>query len=190
MKLIQIRGCNASGKTTTVRQFIEKNNFESIEVNIKGKKTYLTINQDKSIVILGRYDKKTGGCDLFDNKEHVFNTIMWIIFNLKPKVIIFEGLIYGLTYKFASELSNFVSKYNYQYKGICLYANEDTVLERLYKRNGGKSIKEINIFKKTKTMISSYKKLLANGYNVKMIDTSNINENEMFKILEDCINER
>lgn len=190
MKLIQIRGCNASGKTTTVRQFIEKNNFRSEEIFIKGIRTYITINQDNSIVILGRYDKKTGGCDLFENKEHVFNTIIWLIVNIRPKTIIFEGLIYGLTYKFASELSDYVKNYNYKYVGICLYVNPDIAIERLYKRNGGKKINEQYVFSKTKSAISAYKKLALNGYNVKMLDTSNIKENEMFKILEDCINER
>lgn len=190
MKLIQIRGCNASGKTTTVRQFIQKNNLEIKEINVKGKNTIITTNKDNSIVVLGRYDKKTGGCDLFSNKDHVFNTIIWIIFNLKPKIIIFEGLIYGLTYKFASEVSDYAKKYNYNYTGLCLYANEEIVLKRLYKRNGGKPIKEQNIFAKTKSMIASYKKLLSNGYNVKMIDTSTLNEENMYKIIEDEIYER
>lgn len=190
MKLIQIRGCNASGKTTSVRQFIQRNNLQIKQVCVKGKNTYITTNEDNSIVVLGRYDKKTGGCDLFANKDHVFNTIVWIIFNLRPKVIIFEGLIYGLTYKFASQVSDYVKKYNYEYSGLCLYANEEIVLQRLYKRNGGKAIKEINIFKKTKTMISSYKKLLSCGYKVKMIDTSTLKEEYMYKIIEDEIYER
>lgn len=190
MKLIQIRGCNASGKTTTVRQFIQRNNFEIKEINIKGKKTFITTNNDNSIVVLGRYDKKTGGCDLFDNKEHVFNTIIWIIMNLRPQIIIFEGLIYSFTYKFASVLSDYVRNYKYKYVGICLYISPELSLTRLYKRNGGKPVKENLIYAKTKAMMGAYKKLFDNGYNVKMIDTGKINENEMYKILEDCINER
>lgn len=187
MKIIQIRGCNASGKTTSVKQFIQRNNLETMEVSVKGKSTYLTTNKDKSIVVLGRYDKKTGGCDLFANKDHVFNTIEWVIFSLRPKTIIFEGLIYGLTYRFASQVSDYAKKYNYEYSGICLYVDEKIAIERLYKRNGGKPIKEQNIFAKTKSTISSYKKLLANGYKVKMIDTSTIKEEEMYKIIEDEI---
>ena len=113
-----------------------------------------------------------------------------MIVNLRPEIIIFEGLIYGLTYKFASILSDYVKNYNYKYYGICLYIKPDIAIERLYIRNGGKKINEQYIFNKTKSAMSAYKKLAANGYNVKMIDTSNIKENEMFKILEDCINER
>ena len=99
-------------------------------------------------------------------------------------MIIFEGLIYGLTYKFASQLSDYVRNYNYEYRGICLYVEPDICFERLYNRNGGKPINENYIFAKTKTMISSYKKLLENGYNVKMINTGNMKEDEMYKIIE------
>ena len=190
MKLIQIRGCNAAGKTTTVRQFIEKNNFRSEEILIKGIRTYITINKDNSIVILGRYDKKTGGCDLFKNKEHVLHTIIWLIVNIRPKTIIFEGLIYGLSYKFASELSDYVRNYNYEYIGICLYIRPDIAIDRLYNRNGGKKINEQYIFNKTKAAMSAFKKLKCNGYKVKLVDTSDISQGNMFKILEDCINER
>ena len=51
MKLIQIRGNNASGKTTTVRQFIQRNNFEIKEISIKGKKTIIAIAHRLSTLI-------------------------------------------------------------------------------------------------------------------------------------------
>ena len=184
MKVIQIRGCNASGKTTMVKQFIQNSNFEIKEIKVKGIKTYITTNENKSIVILGRYDKKTGGCDLFQNKIHVINTIFYVIANMKPKIIIFEGLIYGLTYKFAAELCDNLKKYNYDYTGICLYLEKNTALERLYKRNGGKAVNESYILNKTKSMMASYKKLLSNGYKVKLYDTSKVKEEDMHKILE------
>lgn len=190
MKLIQIRGNNASGKTTTVRQFIQRNNFEIKEISIKGKKTFITTNEDNSIVVLGRYDKKTGGCDLFDNKEHVFNTIIWVIVNLRPQTIIFEGMIYSFTYKFASILSDYVRKYNYKYVGICLYIPVELSLERLYKRNGGKQINEKMLCEKAKAMLGAYKKLYEKGYNVKILDTGKIKEEVMYQILENELNER
>lgn len=190
MKVIQIRGSNGAGKTTIVRQFVQRNNLEIKKISIKGKETYISTNNNGSIVVLGRYDKKTGGCDLYENTEHVLNTMLWAIINLKPKIIVFEGMIYSLSYTFASKVSNIVKKYNYQYLAISLYTNPEVVLERIYKRNGGKAIKENLIFEKIKAVRSSHNKLISNGYNSKIIDTTNIKENEMFKILEDCINER
>ena len=63
------------------------------------------------------------------------------------------------------------------------------VLERIYKRNGGKPIKEKLIFDKVKSVRTSHKRLVENGYNAKLVDTTKINENEMYKILEGEINE-
>ena len=184
MKIIQIRGSNGSGKTTTVKQFVERNNLHIEEIFIKGKKTFITTNDKHSIVVLGRYDKNIGGCDLFDNKEHVFNTILYVVTTFRPEIIIFEGLIYSFTYKFASNLSDYMKNYKYSYQGICLYIPIEVALERIYIRNGGKPIKEDYIITKTKTLISSYRKLLSNGYNVKMVDTSKIEKENMYKILE------
>lgn len=190
MKVIQIRGSNGAGKTTIVRQFVQRNNLEIKKISIKGKETYISTNKDGSIVVLGRYDKKTGGCDLYENTEHVLNTMMWAIINLRPKLIVFEGMIYSLSYKFASKVSDLVKKYNYQYLAISLYTNPEVIFERIYKRNGGKAIKENLIFEKIKAVRSSHNKLITNGYNSKIIDTTNINENEMYKVLEGEINER
>lgn len=189
MKIIQIRGNNASGKTTTVRQFVQRKNLEIEEISVKGKKTFISTNKNHSIVVLGRYDKKTGGCDLFENREHVFNTILYVVTTFRPEIIIFEGLIYSFTYKFASDISDYMKNYKYKYQGICLYAPHKIAMERLYIRNGGKSVKEEMIYNRTKAMVSSYKKLLSNGYNVKMVDTTKVNQEEMYKILEEAINE-
>lgn len=190
MKVIQIRGSNGAGKTTIVRQFVQRNNLEMKKISIKGRETYISTNENGSIVVLGRYDKKTGGCDLYADTDHVINTIMWAIINLKPKLIVFEGMIYSLYYAFAKKVSDFVKKYSYQYLAISLYTNPEVVLERIYRRNGGRAIKERLIFEKIKAVRSSHNKLISNGYKSKIIDTTNIKENEMYKVLEGEINER
>jgi len=184
MKVIQIRGSNGAGKTTIVRQFVQKNNLQIKEINVKGKQTYISIDESGRLVALGRYDKKTGGCDLYDNTEHVLNTIIWVITNIKPKIILFEGMIYSLSFAFAKKVSDLVQEYNYKYLSISLYTNFDVVLARIYKRNGGKEIKENLILDKINSIIKSHKKLKESGYNARMIDTSEINEEDMYKIIE------
>ena len=188
MKVVQIRGNNASGKTTSVRQFVQRNNLELEEIEVNGIKTNISVG--KNVVVLGRYDKKTGGCDLFQNKEHVLSTIVWVIKNIKPETIIFEGLIYSFTYRFASVVSNTAKRYGYNYQAVCLYCPFDITMGRLYKRNGGNPVNEETIKLKTKAMLASYNKLLANGYAVKLLDTSNMDADKMFTIVEGAINER
>lgn len=189
MKIIQIRGSNGAGKTTIVRQFVQRNNLEIKSVSVKGKETFISTNKEGSIVVLGRYDKKTGGCDLYESTDHVLNTIMWAMVNLKPKIIVFEGMIYSLSYRFATKVSDFVKKYNYKYVALSLYTEPNVVLDRIYKRNGGKQIKENLILDKIKTVQVSHNKLINNGYNSKIIDTTNIKEDEMYKVIEGEIND-
>ena len=189
MKVIQIRGSNGAGKTTIAREVVKRNNLEIQSINVNGRETFISTNKDHSIVVLGRYDKKTGGCDLYANTEHVKSTIMWVIVNLKPRLIIFEGMIYSLSYKFASEMSNFVKKYNYDYVALSLYTDPEVVLERIYKRNGGKSINEQLVLDKIKFVSNSHIKLVNNGYNSKMINTTNIKLEDMYKVIEGEFNE-
>lgn len=190
MKVIQIRGSNGAGKTTIVRQFVQRNNLTIKPITIKNKETFISTNEKNDIVVLGRYDKKTGGCDLYDNTEHVLNTLIWVINNMKPKLIVFEGMIYSLSYRFASNVSDLVKKFNYKYIALSLFTDPNVVLQRIYKRNGGKQIKENLILDKIKAVSSSHKKLIDNGYNSKMIDTTNVKEDEMYKIIEGVVNER
>lgn len=187
MKVVQIRGSNGAGKTTIVKQFVQKNKLEIQEINIDGIPTYISTNKGNAIVVLGRYDKKFGGCDLFQNTNHVLKTILWVIVNLKPQLIVFEGMIYSLSYKFATKVSDIVKKYNYEYLALSLYVDLEVALDRIYKRNGGKLIKENLIYDKIKTVKKSHDKLLNTGYVSKLADTTKIKENEMYKILEEVI---
>lgn len=189
MKVIQIRGSNGAGKTTIVKQFVERNNLEMQSVNVNGRETFISVNKQKGIVVLGRYDKKTGGCDLYANTEHVLSTIMWAIVNLKPKIIVFEGMIYSLSFKFASKVSNFVKKYNYDYVALSLYTDPEVVLERIYKRNGGKTINEKLVLDKIKSVSRSHYRLVNSGYNSKLIDTTEVKKEDMYKIIESECNE-
>lgn len=190
MKIIQIRGSNGAGKTTIVRQFCERNGLKIKSLNINNRETFISTNDEGSIVVLGRYDKKTGGCDLYANTDHVLSTIMWVIINMKPRLIVFEGMIYSLSFKFATKVANFVKQYNYEYLALSLYTEPDVVLERIYLRNGGKKINEKLVLDKIKSVSKSHTRLVDNGYNSKLIDTTKTDKNEMYKIIEGVLNEK
>ena len=185
MKIIQIRGSNGSGKTTIVRQYANKNNLKIKSIEVNGIETFISTNETGDIVVLGRYDKKTGGCDLFKNTDHVFNTIISVIENMKPRTIVFEGMIYSLSFRFAKKVFDLAKHYGYYYKAISLYTEPDVVLKRIYKRNGGKTIKENLVLDKIKSVMNSHIKLLEHGIESKKVDTTKIAETDMYKVLED-----
>lgn len=188
MKVIQIRATNAMGKTTIMRQFIEKYNLSVYTEKIKSDAVYITANKDKSIIILGKYGDKWGGCDNFKNKIQVFETIIYLIKKYKPKYIIFEGLLYGKTFKFASNLSNYIKKYDYDYLGITLTADFNFALKRLQKRNGNAGINVEAFYNTWKSVIMSHNKLKAVGTNMVLVDITGVKLEDMVKILEKEVN--
>lgn len=184
MKVIQLRATNAVGKTTIVRQFIDKHGLISQEEIVGSDKVYITANKDKTIIVLGKYSDKWGGCDSFKNRELVFNTIIYLIKKYKPKYIIFEGLLYGKTFLFANNLRQYLKKYNYSYLGITLTCAFEFALNRLQKRNNESNINIEAFYNTWKSVLVSHDKLVKNKVNMKLVDVTNIKYEDMVNILD------
>ena len=183
MQIIQIRGGNACGKTTTVRQFAEQYKLKILEIEVSGIKTDISTN-NKDIVVLGRYDKLNGGCDLFKNKKHVINTLIYIIKTIKPKIIIFEGILYGITFQMSYEINKIAKMYGYKYTGITLYRSKENGMKLLIQRNSGANFNEEHFLQKYKSAFVSHQKLVESGVDMRLINTDKILEDEMYKIIE------
>ena len=85
---------------------------------------------------------------------------------------------------FAYNLNNYIKKYNYKYTGITLNANFDFALNRLNKRNGGKDINIEAFYNTWYSVLNSHKKLKQKGLDMQLVDVTNIELNDMVKILE------
>ena len=186
MVVIQIRGCNATGKTTIVRQFIEKYNLSMKELDVNGTKTIITSNEDNSLVVLGRYDKTIGGCDLYSGTKQVFSTIIYCIKNFNSKTIVFEGMLYSKTFSFTNNLKKAIKNFGYKYIGIYLYRTFDNVVRLLTERNG-KGVNLKNLIPTYKSCYTSYLNCKKAGLNMKKINVDNIKFEEMGEILEEYI---
>ena len=186
MQIIQIRGGNACGKTTTVRQFVNKHNLQIKTIEVGGISTDISTD-NKGIVVLGRYDKLNGGCDLYKNRKHVIDTILYAIKNIKPKLIIFEGILYGITYKMGYDIHKIAKMYGYKYKGITLYRSKENGMKILALRNNGTYYNEDHFLQKYKSSLVAHDKLIKSGVDMILINTDNVPENEMYKIIENNI---
>ena len=183
-KVIQLRATNAMGKTTVIRQFINKYNLIVDKINVLNDKVYVTHSKDNTLFILGKYNDKWGGCDNFKDKQQVFNTIVFLVKNYQPKYIIFEGLLYGKTFQFAYNLNNYLKRYNYKYKGIVLNSSFEFALERLKKRNNNSEINIEAFYNTWYSVLNSYKKLKQKNVDMELIDITSIKYEDMVKILE------
>lgn len=180
MKVIQIRGCNACGKTTLIKQIIERKKLKQKQYK------HIKYYENNNIIILGDYSRDgCCGCDVsFSNKVELFNTILYFIRNVKPKYLIFEGLIYGVTFSFSYNLKKYLEKNNCEYKAIYLTSDLKTLLNRLKIRNEGKNVNFEHFIGKYDSAEKSYYKLLLNKVDIVKYDVKDINKDDMYKILE------
>lgn len=185
MKIIQIRGSNGAGKTTIVREYIERNGFEPISVKVGGSE--IECSKVGSTIIIGRYDRnECGGCDAcVKSGDELKNTIAKIARELRPEAIVFEGFIYSVSFDFTYQIYKHAKRIGAEFVAICLEPPFETTLERIYSRNGGK---EINIEGRERNYlrgIISNDKLAKAKVDLLRVDTSKIERGKMWSLLED-----
>lgn len=184
-KIIQIRGANATGKTTAVRQFIEKHNLKLTFVSVKGKETPFYVSEDRNIVVLGRYDKTTGGCDLFSGKSQVIAAIMYAVKTYGAETIVFEGFIYGKSFAFGHGLNGLSKILGYEYVGVVLSRDFNHTVELLTARNGGSYFSIENLRRTCTDVEKSYRKLKAAGVKMKNVNADSLPLEKMYTVLEE-----
>lgn len=189
MKVIQLRGTNATGKTTTMRQFIERGSFEVRSIPVARREIEYHWDDSRRIAIIGRYDQAmSGGVDGYiTNKDLLRDTIVKMLKVVKPEVLLFEGIVYGVTFDFAFCLARVLKQMDVQYLGLCFMPPLDVVFDRLAERNGDKPVDYMSVQNKWFTASRAYEKLRWNGVKVKAIDTTKIPKDQMYKIIEDEI---
>lgn len=189
MKVIQLRGTNATGKTTTLRQFMLRGHFVGKSIRVGGRDIDYHWEEERRIAILGRYNQAMcGGIDGYiTDKDFLRDCIIRMVRQIKPDVLMFEGIVYGVTFQFAYELHRLLKKIGYEYIGICFSTPLDVTFDRLSKRNGDKPINYMSVQNKWFASNRAYEKLHRSGVNVKAVDTTKIPLDQMYKVIEDVI---
>lgn len=184
-KLIQIRGTNATGKTTAVRNLISEGKFKIFSIKVRGKEYPYTY--DGEIVVGGRYDtRECGGLDgVIKDKNVMKEYVIKLLKELKPKAFILDAVMYGVTFRFAYELNVVCESLGYHYIGLTFAPPLDVSLLRLYQRNGGKDINVEHLQQKHIQSVKAYKRLKACGVDVRLIDTSKVPKEHMHKIIQE-----
>lgn len=140
--VVNIRGMNASGKSTMVREFCRKYSLQPQEVIFKGKK-FKTMFDGKRLVMGWYQPFSTGeGCDaLKADKEEFREFLRYSMDQIKPTVIVYEKQIWSNTYKFTGEISEMCDQHGYGFIAIQMLVRYETALNRLLVRNGGRTDK-------------------------------------------------
>lgn len=166
-KILNIRGCHCSGKTTSVREYINSREHEVVEELVNGIKTSFTLVPEENVVVLGRYDQSAcGGCDRFKGGDHVKSALIYAVTKWNPDVIIYEGIMYSVTFKMATEIAQLSKDLGREWGSIYLYRDYPQMLEFLRERNNGKNVNQKAVTQKYEIVERVYQKLKAKGYKV------------------------
>lgn len=140
---IHIRGANAVGKTSTARSVIAQGDFTVRQIKVAGKEYPYTYDEKRGWIVTGRYDQKAcGGLDGVICDARIMKMYIERLIKTVPcRVIVFEAVMYGHTFKFGKELDDMCRKAGFKYKAVSLEPDIKDLLRNMQKRNGGKPVK-------------------------------------------------
>lgn len=155
--LVNIRGTNGSGKSTIPRAIIRHD--KNVEYRVQAysdAKVELVICHTYKIIFVGRYHTQCGGLDTIDTTQHVEDAIWCAVRqqDCKGYTIVCEGILASTVKSTYARIFTELSQSHWQIKPIVLFLDPplDVCLQRIYARNGGKTINEGLVEAKLKTL--------------------------------------
>lgn len=181
--LVNIRGCNGSGKSTIPMSMMnDPEMFVQELVGSDGKKiSALTIFPTYGWVALGTYFNKTGGLDTLKNNE-ITRITLYAALDLFPEYdVLMEGIMASTIRSTYIDLFHEIED---TYKGlkvliISLLPPVEIALSRVYKRNGGKPIKEDAVRGKWETVERNVKYFSDAGFDSIRVNSAKVKKSQM-----------
>lgn len=182
--LVNIRGCNGSGKSTIPMSMMDDHDMYIVEKSVDGKKKkILTVFPTYKWIALGSYLNKTGGMDTLPNKA-LKQKILWYALKEYPEYdVLMEGVIDSTVRGAYIDLFNEV-KQRYPDRTVIVASfvpPVDVCIDRVYERNGGKPIKEDAVIQKHKIVDRNVDKFKEAGFISLRLDTSKVKREDMLK---------
>jgi predicted ABC-type ATPase len=184
--IVNIRGCNGSGKSTIPMSMMELDpEFEVVRLGVSktGKpcSPALTIFHKLGWIALGTYFNKTGGMDTYKNNADTLMALMYALKNYPEYDIVMEGVIASTIKSTYAELFRELEEDGHQVLVMAFLPPVEVCLERIQKRNGGKPIKEELVAGKWRSVNSGVDYFREAGLTCLRIDTSKCSKQGMLK---------
>ena len=183
--LVNIRGCNGSGKSTIPMSMMDDPDmFVQELIGSDGKKiSSLTVFPSYGWVALGTYFNKTGGLDTLRNNEVTKQTLYSAISLFPEYDILMEGIMASTIRSTYIDLFSEVQKAypDIQVLILSLLPPVEVALSRVYERNGGKPIKEDAVRGKWSTVERNVKYFADAGFDSIRVDSSRVRKSHMLR---------
>lgn len=184
--LLQVRGANASGKSTAVREYVER--CESRRETILGTPVTVSEGPEGRVVAIGTYvNRKFGGVDSLSlTNEGIFDLVDAISATYAPRCIIFDSYLRSDLYKFSLALAEHLRRAGLGYRNLFLYAPLDVAKRRIEGRKG-KPANEDRLIDRMRRVDRCFVKLRRAGIAAERVSTGDIPLERMGDLIEDAI---
>jgi len=186
--VVNVRGINASGKSTAVREYCRANGLKPVNIQYNGNEYRVMIGN--GICVIGWYKpySKSEGCDAFREDKEVFKGLLsYIMREKKPDVIVYEKQIWSTTFKLTWEISQIARKAGYKFLAVQMCIDYQTALNRLFGRNGGDFGNLDNFDGRFRTVYRSKKSMIKSGLPVLDAYVSKISKENMQMVIPTAI---
>ena len=181
--LVNIRGCNGAGKSTIPMSMMDDPDmFVQELIGSDGKKiSALTVFPSYGWVVLGTYFNKTGGLDTLKNNE-ITRMTLYAALDLFPEYdILMEGIMASTIRSTYIDLFHEIED---TYNGlkvliVSLLPPVEIAISRVYKRNGGKPIKEDAVRGKWETVGRNVKYFSDAGFDSIRVNSAKVKKSQM-----------
>ena len=185
--IVNIRGCNGSGKSTIPMQMMELDpDFEVIKLGIgktgKPCNPAITVFPNLKWVALGTYFNKTGGMDTYSNNKETYKALDYVLKHYPDYDVVMEGVIAStIKSTYAQLFTELEENAGQQVLIMAFVPPLEVCLERIQQRNGGKPIKEELVEGKWRSVNSGVEYFRHSGLTCLRIDTSKCTKENMLR---------
>lgn len=180
--LVNIRGCNGSGKSTIPLSMMDDPDMcvETLVDSCGQKIAALTVFPSYGWVALGTYFNKTGGMDTLSCLEAIKTALHAAICLYPDYDVLMEGILCSTTFSSYAALFHEVEEaYGMRVLILSLLPPVEEAIKRVYTRNGGKPVKEDLIRGKWDSVHRSHEKFKNDGFIACRVDSSKVKKDRM-----------
>lgn len=182
--LVNIRGCNGSGKSTIPMSMMnDPDMWVHTIVDESGKKiSAITVFPSYGWVALGTYFNKTGGMDTLKNNGITRQTLFIALKEFQDFNILMEGIMASTIRSTYVDLFHEVEKsWPIRVIVLNLLPPVEVAISRVYSRNGGKPINEEAVRGKWETVAKNAKVFSDEGFISIRVDSSKVKKENMLR---------